>query len=241
MRRIALVLLALLLPAPAWAVTMSLGATYADGNSSAASPFDISYVSTTAGRGMVCGYEIGGNSSTITSVTVGSDNATALTLNNNATLGYSTQIWYVTAMTGSGTQTVRANWSAGGNVIYGICQELYSDAGGIAIDGSNQATGNSTSSTTSFNTGSANSALIGFSIVDSGPHTIGSGFTSIRNAGTWNFEALEQDLDAGAAGAKTVDFTVTSGQWAISAAGFTAASGGAAETFGFLRRLQVQP
>ena len=211
-------------------MAMQLGATFADNNASI-SPFTISYAGTTTGRGMVVAFEIQGNTSTITSVTVGTDVATLLPINNNATMGYSTQIAYITAMTGSGTQTVTVVWTGAESVIYGIAQEIYDDVTvGIALDGSNQATGNSTSSTTSVTTGSANSALLGFSIVGTGPHTIGSGFTSIRNGGTFNFEALERNLDAGAAGSKTVDFTVTSGQWAISAAGFKASSGGGGVT-----------
>lgn len=243
MRRIALLLLvALLLPMPAWAVTMSLGTTYVSG-SQAISSLVLTYAGTTSGRGIVCGFEFGGATSAITGVDVSGQAATLLGSNAyNSTMGYNTRLAYLGALSSGGSKTITVTWTnSGTESLYGICQELYSNAGGIAIDGTaTGSTGSTANPSLSVTTGAANSALFGFIADSSAEPFAGTGFTEIIYQVQINLEESEYNLDAGASGSKTVGWTLSASQWTASAAAFTAAAGAADQTFGFRRR-RVQP
>lgn len=234
--------LIILIPMPAFAA-MSLGVaavSAADTNGSTAS---LSLTGLTAGCGIVAAVMIAddtGGSQTLTSVSDGTNTFTNVgTMALQPTSGWGIQQAFLAASAG-GSLTLTATYtqSSGTNALF-IAQELCSGAGsgGIALDGTANGAATGANASVSVTTGSNNSAVIGFIFPGADP-TAGANYTRVSVA-WFDFEAFEYDLDAGTAGPITVDWTNASSNWVMSAAGYkAAASGAAAETFGFRRRLQ---
>jgi hypothetical protein len=93
----------------------------------------------------------------------------------------------------------------------------------------NAANANSGNPTVSLTTTAANSLIVATSTATGGELTAGSGYTlwsADRPDAGW-FEEDEDDLDSGAAGARTVDFS-SSSEWVISAVEYKIPSTGSA-------------
>ena len=208
----------------------------------AGSPVTVTYNSLTAGRGLVCAVgvrDFSGTSSSVDSISDGTTNFTLIgTYQFNDTNNFGIGIGYLPAQAGGGNKTITATFtSADGASASAViwCAELYdSVTGGIAVDGTGNATGNSTAPTVNVTTGSANSAILSFVVASLDP-TVGAAYTSLVSNAWFLYEESEYDLDAGAAGTYAADWSMSSAQWVIAAAGFKA-SASAAQTFGFYKR-----
>lgn len=79
---------------------------------------------------------------------------------------------------------------------------------------------------TSLTTGSANAAIIAYCSGNSGQPGAGTGYTALGGANIIYYDNCEHDEDVGAAGSKTVAFTVSQGNYGIHAISFKAAGAG---------------
>lgn len=222
---------------------MTLGAAYVgvNGGSGANS---LTYNGLTSGRGLVVMILWqDGAATTITSVAATSESNLTLigTPSRNATTGWSSQIAYLGTISTTGNKTITTTFSDTVIGSYVFAQELYdSVAGGIALDGFANTNGGTANPTVDVTTGSNNSAILAVLENSTGAPTAGSGYTA-QGTAWFNAEYWEYDLDVGTAGTYAANWTVASSNWSLAAAGFKAAGGAVAETFGFRRRLQVQP
>jgi hypothetical protein len=142
--------------------------------------------------------------------------------------GWTTQMAYLGTVSSGGSKTITVTFS-GAVSSYVFLQELHDGSnGGIALDGScNASNAASANPTCNVTTGSANSAIFAvLESIDTDP-TVGANYTQLNETAWYQWEASEYDLDAGAAGTYAADWTAASGRWTIAAAGFKPASGGA--------------
>lgn len=96
------------------------------------------------------------------------------------------------------------------------------------LDGSGTtASGGPSSPSSSITTGQANSLIVAATSTNSGAATAGANYTMESTDTFIGYQAVEYDLDAGAAGSITVNFTDGgAGGWALAAAAFKVATGG---------------
>ena len=181
---------------------------------------------TTAGRSLVVGV-CWASPATISSITCNGESN--LTVHgspvNHASIGIYSQIASLANITTGGTKTITVTFSSTPSYRSGYAVEL------IGGDTSNWfgavSSGTGTSANPSIaHTTAANAAFIASIMTNVSPPTAGSNYTFVPLGTTYQFG--EYDLDAGAAGAKTVDYTnATSDAWAIAAASFNALGPGA--------------
>lgn len=150
----------------------------------------------------------------------------------------SARMYIIESLATTGSLTASFAFTDGGNAGLAL-YELHDGSSGCQNDGYNTGSGTGANPSISVTTGVTDSFMIGFVNPGTAP-TAGSGYTQ-DNIGWWNFEQAEHKAAAGAPGSIVVDWTATAGTWMGVAAGFKTTAGAGAETFGFRRRLQVQP
>lgn len=198
----------------------------------------VTLVGTTAGNGIVIGaiWHDSSSAHDPTSVTVsGEANATAIGLPvRSSAVGDSMQIFELKNITTGGDKTITANYPSPGINLSIVAVEYSGQDSTTFLDASATGSGKSANPSISLTTGIANAMI--FSIVGSNKAepAPGTGYTriSVNNISWWT--EGEDMLDAGAIGAKTVDYGVTGvGDWLIAAASFRPAGGGSppASTF----------
>ncbi len=144
-------------------------------------------------------------SHTITGVDISGEAASAQTLQIDAASESRQQIWTLASVTGSGSKTVTVTFSGSG---LGVCYaaSLAGADSGALVDDLQNITGTGTTATGTVTTEAAGAAI--FAILTAGTviNGAGSNYTLINLSNYWTFHDGEYDLDAGAAGSKTVDF-----------------------------------
>ncbi len=186
-----------------------------DNNSNTATTCAVVVTGVSAGDTLVIGSRRSSATSTITSVTVSSNaNATARGTEKTGGPGNCILAWYTldnVATGGSLTVTVTLNE----DIKHGIVVWHLSSADTAAAY-DNSASGGATSTTPSWSltTNSANAAIFVVLTSDTGEPAAGAAYTAEVVINHNFFDLGEYDIDAGAAGAKTVDFgTQGSGAW----------------------------
>ncbi len=190
--------------------------------------------STTIGRSLVIvvmWYDPAGTIN-ISSINIGGEsNATIIAgskLTNGAG-GISIQIAYLANNTAGGNKLITVNFSAATYSDVAVTEYSGMDTASQP-DNSTNATG-TTTATTSLTTTTANALIVAGGINNSSDFTAGGAYTLFGGGGMPNslfYEEVEDLLDAGGAGAKTVDFTGFASNWDMSVVSFKAAAGAAA-------------
>ena len=217
--------------------TLGTGPTAATGND--ANP-TVVLAATTATHGV--GIAIGWNSNaTLNSCTIsGESNATIVTSSYyNATMVSKLQFAYLPTLSGSGSKTITATLSAG--TFWSMYAWTLAGADtSTFFDSENGATGNTTNPSFSLTTLSANCSIFVLCSTQGSKPAVGSGFSyALITVPDFNvFENGEYILDAGAAGAKTVDMVADLGQWVSAAAAFKTAGGAPPEPGPTLQTVQ---
>jgi hypothetical protein len=203
-------------------VTISAGPTESPNLNGASINWDLTGVD--AGDSLVVPILWGSASVTITSVTCsGESNLTGHT--QKGPVGPSdstTQIFHLDNVTSGGTKTITINFSGapGGGTAFAMALAGGKTSGFFDAEpsggGSNAASG---TPSTSITTTVANAFIVAICSNDGGDPQNGTDYTLVTLADRNWFINGEYDLDAGAAGAKTVDMTV-GGVWVIGAAAF---------------------
>jgi len=223
-------LLGLALPAQA-AVTRGVGPSY----NTAGSGFDTSVATTLNGctignmLAIIVQWTDVGAASAITTITVGGEsNATLIVASKVSSTTTHAQIAYLNNLTSSANKTITVNFD---NAVYasiGVMEYAGQDTS-TQPDATNTGTGSFTDPSLSLTT-VANNALIVATVGDNSANgTAGSGYTlwgTRPNVGY--FEEDLDNVDGGAAGARTVDFVTGAGgaTWYLSAVSFKPAGGG---------------
>jgi hypothetical protein len=212
------------------AIVLDIGPSEATGNSAAPA---VTLTGCANGAGVIIA--IGWNSSTtLTAVDVGGQAATVIGSGYyNATLGSKIQFAYLPSLSSGGNKTVTGTLSVGTWwTIYAVSVTGHDTA--TFYDAENGGTGNSANPTCTVTTTVDDCAI--FSYVSNGVANAapGTGYTRVPGAdgvsfGLQDFNSFEEgeyDLNVGASGAKTVDYTVGTSQWATAAAAFKPSGGG---------------
>jgi len=189
----------------------------------------VTYAGLTAGRGIVIGVVWYHATATISSITLTSEaNATLLagTLVRNAALNDTAlQIAHLREITVGGTKTITATLSATPSAGAIFAQEYSGqDTVDFSDAATNTGTGNSANPSITVTTNTDNDLIYSINVTNAEAQTAGAGFTLVSTNTAFWWEATEDDVDVGVAGAKTVPWTHAAGDWAISAAGFKPAS-----------------
>ena len=131
--------------------------------------------------------------------------------------------WYtIDALAGSGDKTVTVVLSDSAAFSFAVTAWELSGNDASPYDNSTTATG-STTATTSLTTTAANSAIFAVCTSNSTKPSAGSDYIAEDGPNVLGFDNCEYDLDAGAAGSKTVDFGGSLGSWGIHAIAIKAA------------------
>src|SRR5215472_6168826 len=229
------VLLAVLLvcASPAWAAFTFVNAQGA--NSTSSSSLATATWSSTTGDMVVCSIAMFGQ----TLSTVKDVSNLSFTIQTVVTSGGNGNeyIAYAFAITANAAYKVTATTTGGPNELSIACAEFTPPVGtGAALDVTNTATGNNSGATVSVASVTAGDLVIGGVTFDvTGAPSAGSGYTiptngaqpSSGDTNTHQPTAIEYNLNA-AGGTTTVNFTVTSGTWAIRGTAFKAVASGAA-------------
>jgi hypothetical protein len=183
---------------------------------------------TTAGRSLVVGF-IYLSSATVVNVACdgGESDLTLHGATANATSGVSAQMASLGEIATGGNKTVTVNFSADPG--FALAFVLEAAGGDIAsfFDVGAGASGNDATPTVNVTTSADNALVVAIAHNLGGVPTAGGAYVSVT-VGTQTVG--EYDLDAGAAGSKTVDFSSVSNQWVVRAAAFNAAPPSAAIT-----------
>ncbi len=165
----------------------------------------------------------------------GESDATAIAgskFTNNAALGnISGQIFYLANNTAGGNKTVTFSLGTSGYADVAVMEYAGMDLASQP-DNSTNAVGTDPPTTT-LTTITANALIVAGGVTNYAEFTAGTLFTLYGGGGMPNslfYEESQDNVDAGAAGSKTVDFTGFATNWAITAASFKAAGGAAAPT-----------
>ena len=189
---------------------------------------------TTAGRHLIIGvawYDPNEDQTdTINSITIsGESNATLIDTPSYGIIGRTTQLAYLANNTGGGNKTVTVTGTANGATDYQIFVLEFSGGDvGAFLGAFNKATGGGNPASLSLTTATNGALIVAYIGAFVGADlTPGAGYTNIDvgNDDIGGFFEGEYDLDAGAAGAKTVNFSDPSAAWMMSAASFKAAIG----------------
>jgi hypothetical protein len=175
-----------------------------------------------------------GADATISIDVTGAGDSGSMTLiaGSKATFGSPTnmqQIAFFPALAAGGTKTVTVTFSALCYATMGVMEYAGQDPASQP-DASNSATGSASDSSLSLTTIANNALIVAMSSNNNQEPTAGSSYTlwgtRPNNAG---YEEDEDNVDAGIAGSKTVNFVHGGfGGWALIAASFKIAGGGAA-------------
>jgi hypothetical protein len=200
----------------------------ADGNTT----MEVVLAGTTAGRTIVVGCIWGSNTITWDSVDIGGQAGTihAGSLATNASLLGRNQFATLSSLSSGGDKTITATFSGtlGSSSSLIVAWEFDGCLTSGAFDAANAATAFGTPSL-SLTTVAANCHII--ALVQhggGGAPTAGTGYTldDLTDADWFNASEQDTDFDAGVAGAKTVNFTGVSEQYALSAISLKPATGG---------------
>lgn len=166
------------------------------------------------------------DTATISGVDIEGQAASSQSQQSNAATDVKHQFWTLASTSSSGDKTVTVTWTAAG---LGVCYaaSLSGTDTGDLVDTLVSVTGSTDPITGSITTGAANNAIFvlasSVTIIDAP----GANYTNISLINFWLYEEGEYDLDAGAAGSKTVDMSlVEDQQWAFQALSLNAAGGG---------------
>lgn len=187
---------------------------------------------TTAGRSIaVMVWFVGSATAVVTSVSCTAEsNLTLIGSISRVNIGggdYGMQLCYLSNITTSGDKTITFTPSAGG-LSLGICavEIVGGDTGGWLGSTTVFATGTSSAPSVSITTSTANEFVIGMVACNDSSQTAGSGYTQIVLPNAYWYEEGQYDLDVGAAGSKTFNFTLGgSADWGILCASFKLAAG----------------
>jgi hypothetical protein len=161
---------------------------------------------------------------TIDSATFGGQSLTNRGKSTQAGSGKGATVLTLDSITGSGSKTVVITPSSGVAVGMVVVYEVSGgDTSGIFDAANGASSASSANPSVSLTTVTDNAAIFAFTSTSGGEPTQGSGYT-LTNLTNLDFEAGEYDLDAGSAGAKTVDFSASSGAWVIRAVSLKLAS-----------------
>jgi hypothetical protein len=200
------------------AITISVAwtdATDNDGGSTAA----VTLAGVTTGRSVLLCVRWLNASATISSITCPGETVVLKTKATQAAASANVQWGYVDSIVAGGSKTFTVNFSAGTfHVGVGACEITGALTSGI-YDAENQANNSGSANPSVGVTTTTDGAAIfaGVFSNNTNAHTAGSGYTLITFGQTTGSAEGEYDLDVGAAGAKTVDFTASSQAWALSA------------------------
>jgi len=141
-------------------------------------------------------------------------------------------IFYLANNTGGGSKTITVdNGDPSGYSETAVMEYTGMDLASQP-DNSTSASGTSSTATTSLTTTTASALIVAGGLNSFAEYTAGSGYTLFGSgslANTLNYAEAEDQLDMGAAGAKTVAFTGFGTNWSLTTASFKA-SGGAGTT-----------
>jgi hypothetical protein len=162
---------------------------------------------------------------TINSATAGGQSFTNQGKSTHAGSGIGVTVLTLDNISGSGSKSFVVTPSSGVGTGYCVVYEFSGgDTAGV-FDATNGASGSSTANPSlSLTTTTANAMIVALVANNVQTPTAGSGYTLTSIAST---VVGEYDLDAGAAGAKTVDFVASSDSWAMRAVSLKLAGGDA--------------
>ena len=222
------------------AITLAVGPN-ANSIVSGSNTFAITLLGVTAGQSIVVGIAFQSAFSSVTSVACSGESNLTLDTATATTNSSRVQFAYLGDVTASGNKTITITMSHTASANYqaaAFAAALSGTNTASLLDVSGGSTATSSSPSTSIATTNSGAAIFAVAVADStssGDFTAGSGFTLIALTESSNRQFNgEYDIDAGAAGSKTVDFGIGGSQtWAVRAAAFNAAvppSGDAAFT-----------
>ncbi len=184
---------------------------------------------TTAGRSIVVGVRWNGVGSSIDTITcTGESNLTVhgAAVNEAAFTGAFLQNASLANITTGGSKTITVSFVGSVGTLRGFAVEVVGGKIASFFDASTGTTGSSPNPSTTHTTGTNNALIVATGIAYGGNITEGSGYTLIDVSADGDGE---YKLDAGVAGAKTVDFVQAyNGAWAIQATSFNLATNDAA-------------
>lgn len=184
----------------------------------------------------------GGGTARISSITcTGESNLTvhAPTLHDqlaNGSYWVAHQFASLANCTASGTKTITVTMTANCSSFSGFAMAVAGGATSSYYDAGANATGSSANPTASVTTTADNDLLVALQTNNGADPTAGSGYTLVSVSNSNLYDQGEYKLDAGAAGSKTVDFTLGSTTWMVTAAAFKA---GAATATGYKRIMMM--
>lgn len=205
------------------AFTLAQAPVVFDGGSPGAGSTSISFTVTgcTAGNSLVVGVEWVDGSANISSIScTGESNLTVHgTKLSNSGITSAIQLASLAEITSSGSKTITVTLSTSSTYRGAFALELVGGNTASFFDAVTPLSGSGTNPSGSHTTGTANAAIVAIVSDVANTTAAGSGYTFIDMVG--DFRDGEYILDAGAAGAKTVDFVAAgSGTWRIQAASF---------------------
>jgi hypothetical protein len=195
--------------------------------------FTLTLTGTTAGRSIVVGVAWQSAFSTVSTVSCSGESNLTLHGSPTQTANLSKlQFASLGNNTGGGDKTITITMSgtaSANNQASAYAVELSGTNSASVFDTTNGSTGTSSSPSTSVTTGAEGNAIFALAVADStgsGDFTAGSGYTLISMTDSSNRQFQGQyDVDAGAAGSKTVDFGLGGSQtWAVLAGSFSIAA-----------------
>jgi len=190
---------------------------------------------TTAGRMLVIGiaWQDESAEASITSITInGETNATLIAGSkaHTGSAGDHTQLAFHPNLTAGGNKTITVTFDQTVFATFGVMEYAGQDTT-TQPDASNNAVASAADPTLSLTTVSANALIVALVTTQGGEPTAGAGYTLLGTRPNNSFKDEDEDLlDAGAAGAKTVNFTVAFGLYELSVASFKPAGGGGGRT-----------
>jgi hypothetical protein len=139
------------------------------------------------------------------------------------------QIFYYPNLTAGGTRIVTVSFTVSSYAVAGIMEYQGQDAAMVAEDGTNTGNSSNTQPSISLTTATDNALIVASCSAASVDPTAGAGYLIWGGrTNNQNFEEDEDNVDAGAAGSKTVSFVTSdpTGTWYVIAASFKPAGGG---------------
>lgn len=203
------------------AFVLGANAVY-DGGSPGTSSDTISFVVSgcTAGRSLVVGAEWVSSSPNISSITCSGESDLTLIGSkvSNSGITSSCQLAYLANITTSGDKTITITLSSAATYRGAFGYEFSGGRAADFLDASLTGTGSSADPSISLTTGEDNTLVVSICSAVNAVSAAGSAYTLINMGGS--FRDGEYDLDGGTAGARAVDYTATTGSWAVAAASF---------------------
>jgi len=202
-------------------MAFSAGVGPASNNQGSGTSLAATLTGTTAGRHLVIGigWESGG-SSNLVSLTCSGE--TVVLVGSPVAASARIQLAYIAELASGGSKTITATFSTS-TAAYMFVREFAGGDPSDFLDASNTGSATSTNPSISLTTTTDNCLIVGVETNTTGNPSPGSGYTDFGVSNGWSvFFEGEYDLDAGSAGAKTVDWSnASSTPWAIAAAAFT--------------------